>query len=105
MTSFVEQTVQNLTLFVEYAWSLPYAEGTNRTNLETLSALVAVFDEMHKCINYSIHRRQKAFVLQLVVERACADVRSGYMWTDGIEGDVLFWQILAVRSNEPYRTT
>jgi hypothetical protein len=105
MTSLVKQTIQGLTLLVEHAWSLPYLESTDGANFETLSALVAVVDEMHECINYLFHRCQEASILQVVVKRTSADVRPGYVRTDGVEGDVLFWQIFAVRPDEPYRTT
>ena len=105
MTSVIKQTIQILTLLVEYSWSLAYLRTTNRTNLETLSTLVGMIDEMHEGINYSFYWCQKAFCFQDVVERTSADVRPGYVRTDGIEVDVLFWQVFAVRPNKPYHTT
>jgi len=62
-------------------------------------------NEMHESIDYSFHWRKKAFLFQDVVKCASADVRSGHVRTDGIEPDVLLREILAVRTNEPYRTT
>lgn len=96
MTSAVQKTVQFLTLLVEYAWSLPHFESTDRTNLETFSAFVAVVDEMHKCVDYSFHRCQEAFGLQIIIEWTSTDVRPRYMRTDGVEGDALFRQVFAV---------
>jgi hypothetical protein len=104
-TSYGNQTIQGLTLLVERAWSLSYLESTDGTDLETLSALVAVVDEMHECVNYLFHLCQEVFVLQVVVERRSARVCPDYVRTDSIEGDVLFWQMFAVRPDEPYRTT
>lgn len=105
MTSVVQQTVQILNLLVEYHRSLAYPWTTDRANLETLSTLVAMVDEMHESIDYSFYWCQKAFFFQDVVERTSADICPGYVRTDGIEVDVLFWQIFAVRTNEPYDTT
>ena len=96
MTSKVQQTVQILDLLVEYHRSLTYLRTTNRTNLKTLSTLVAMVDEMHESIDYSFYRGQKAFSLQDVVERTSADVCPGYVRADGVEPDVLLWQIFAV---------
>jgi hypothetical protein len=96
MTSYGDQTIQGFTLFVERAWSLSYLELSDRANLETLSALVAVVDKMHECGNYLFHLSQEVFILQVVVERRSAQVRPHYVRTDSVEGDVLFWQIFAV---------
>jgi hypothetical protein len=105
MASKIQQTVQILDLLIEYRRSLTYLRTTNRSNLKTLSTLVAMVDELHESIDYSFYRGQKAFLLQDVVERTSADVCPGYVRTDGIEVDVLFWQIFAVRTDEPYHTT
>jgi hypothetical protein len=67
--------------------------------------LVAAINELHERTNYSFHWRQKVFLLQCVVERPGADVCPGYVRTDGVEVDVLLWQIFAVRTDEPYHTT
>lgn len=96
MTPKIQQTIQILDLLIEYARGLAYLGAADRTNLETLSTLVAMVDEMHESIDYSFHRCQKAFILQDVVERTSADVCPGYVRTDCIEPDVLFWQIFAV---------
>jgi len=101
----IQQTVQIIALLVQNARSLAYLWTADRTNLETLSTLVAMVDKMHESLNYSFHWSQQAFVLQIVVEGTGADVCSGYMRTDGIEVDVLLWQIFSVRANEAYRTT
>lgn len=105
MTSVIEQSIQILTLLVEYTRSFANVGTADRTNLEDLSALVALVYEIHECIDYPTHWRQEAFLLQIVVERTSADVCPGYVWTDGIETDLLLGQIFPVRSNEPYRTT
>ena len=105
MTSFIQQHVQNLALFVEHRWSLPQSDAVNWTYLETLSTLVTTIDELHKCIDYPLHWRQQTFFLQTVVEVARADTRPRHVGTDSIEGDVLFRQVFPVAADEPHNAT
>jgi hypothetical protein len=92
----VQQIVQVLAFLVEYTWCLTRPKRTNRTNLETLSALIAVVDEMHECVDYPFHWRQESLTLQVVVEGTSADVSSSYMRAHGIKGDILFSHVFAV---------
>jgi hypothetical protein len=96
MASFIKQTIHNLALLVEHRWSLPQFDTFNWTYLETFSTLVTTIDEMHECIDYPLHWRQKTFFLQTVVEVARADARPGHMRADGIEGYAFFGQILSI---------
>jgi hypothetical protein len=96
MTSVIEQVVQVVALFVEYTRSLSYLWIADWTNLETLSTLFAMVDEIHESLNYSFHWCEKALLLQVVVESASADVGSGYVRADGVEIDILLWQIFTI---------
>lgn len=96
MPPFVEQVVQSCALLVKYLWRFPYFEGADRSNLKTLSTLIAVVDEVHEGVHDPFHRSQETFLLEAVIERTGADVRSGYMRTDGVESYVLFGQIFAI---------
>lgn len=55
MASLVQQTIYNLTFFVENRWSLPQFNPINWTYLETFPALVTTIDELHECIDYTLH--------------------------------------------------
>jgi hypothetical protein len=105
MTSFVQQTIQNLALGVEHRWSLPQFDAVDWTYLETFSTLVTTIDELHKCIDDSLHWRQQTFLLQTVVEVARADTGPGHVRTDGVEGDVILWQEFAIGSDESHDAT
>ena len=105
MASFVQQTIQNLALLVEHHRSLPQLDAVNRTYLETFPTLVTTIDELHECIDYPLHWRQKTFLLQTVVEVARADTRPRHVRADGIEGDALLWKIATVGSDKPHNST
>jgi hypothetical protein len=96
MASFVKQTIQNLALFVENPWSLPQCDTVDWTYLETFSTLVTPIDELHKCIDYPLHRRQKTFFLQAVVEVTRTDASFRHVRADSIQGHLLFRQVLPV---------
>jgi hypothetical protein len=105
MASFVQQTIHNLALFVEHRWSFPQFDTVDWTYLETLSTLVTPIDELHECIDYPLHRRQKTFFLQAVVEVTRADASPRHMRADSIQGHLLLHQIGSIGPDEAHYAT
>ena len=105
MTSFVKQTIENLAFLVKHRWSLPQLDSVDWTYLETLSTLVTPIDELHECIHYSLHWRQKTFFLQAVVEVTRSDASSRNMRADSVQGHVLLGKVFPIAPDEAHHAT
>lgn len=75
-----------------------------RSNLHAFARSIAI-EETLESIYDTLHGRQNAFLLELVVERIGGDFGPHDVRTDSVERYAFFWKVFAVAADEANNST
>lgn len=104
MPTQIQHLIQLLAFFVEHFRGRSQGKSADWTCFQALAARVTV-DQTLKGVYDGLHGRQETFGLKTVVEVARADARSQDVRANGVQRNLLFGQVFAIRADEADDTT